>query len=186
MLNWNWKDFRRDLILVCILGAFSGWVYAQLRPHATEYTAMFGDHSRVYDGDTIQDVHIVIKTLDTGYPAETLFPGILLKGDTLYAITDIRISGIDTPEKRPKKAGRSPESIDKEKAAAKSARDALYLLLKAHDFHFVVAQPEQGKYAGRIVADILVGPERINVSEYMIKNGYAKAYDGGTKPIWHW
>lgn len=146
------------------------------------YPASLTSTNQIYDGDTLKRVHIAIKTFpDADFSEQTLWPGIVLKGDTLYAVTDIRIQGIDTPEKRPLKAGRTQESLLREKAAAAAATDALRRLLSQHNFHIVVAQPQQGKYAGRIVAAVHVGPNRLSVAEYLIKNGHATPYDGGTK-----
>lgn len=44
------------------------------------------------------------------------------------------------------------------------------------------SNPKLGKYAGRIVADVNVGG--VDVAKYLIGKGYAKPYDGGTKPKW--
>ena len=149
------------------------------------YQAVMNEDSRVYDGDTIQDVFIAIKEFaDVSADGEVLWPGILLKDDVLYIVTDIRLAGIDTPEKRPKKAGRTAESLAREKAAADAAQKALLKLVKDNNYEFTIRNPQLGKYSGRTVAEVWFGD--INASEYMLQQGYAMRYDGGTKPKWNW
>lgn len=146
------------------------------------FKAEFGDHSGIYDGDTWTDMYITIKTFDgENHPPEILWDGIFLGEDKLYVVTDIRLKGIDTPEKRPARAGRTPESIAREKAAAEAAKDAVEALLEKHEWDFVITEPERGKYAGRTVANILVGTERISIADFLIEKGLGYRYDGGKK-----
>ena len=148
----------------------------------------FGDHSHIYDGDTLIDMYITVKTLKNDYPAEILWPGVLLVEETLYVVTDIRLKGVDTPEKRPAKAGRTPESLQREKAAAQQATAAVDALFAAHNWQLVVTEPQLGKYAGRIVANILVGnEEKIDLATYLIEKGLGYKYEGGRKkPFDEW
>jgi endonuclease YncB( thermonuclease family) len=173
------------LLLIPLIG-LNVLIFAQqfdkIAPTPETFQAFFGDHSEVYDGDTIKDVYVVLREFEEkAHAPAVLFPGILLKKGTLYAVIDIRIAGIDTPEKRPRKAGRTPESLEREKAAAKKAQIALDALLSRYDFEFEVANVELGKYAGRVVADVFVGPERISVADFMIAKGLGYRYDGGSK-----
>ena len=147
--------------------------------------------SNVYDGDTIQRIYISVYDIDPrseikDFPAEHAFPMIYIEKDNVYCYADIRIKGIDTPEKKPATAGRTEESRQAEKDAAKAATGALYNLLAFYDFQFQIEDVEEDKYFGRIVADVFVGEgaDRINVGDYMIEQGYAYAYDGGTKKEW--
>lgn len=149
------------------------------------------DDSSVYDGDTISDILVKVYDIDVNdilapYPKEEPFPGVWIEGDYIYVYTDIRIAGIDTPEKRPHKSGRTEESLAAEKAAAAKAQHALDTLLKRHKYRFEIVYITADKYHGRIVAEVFVGEddERINVSEYMIEQGHAYAYDGKTKKSW--
>ena len=148
------------------------------------------NHSRVYDGDTIQDIYIDVYDLEPkrakGYPAELMFLGMFIEADDIYCYTDIRIFGIDTPEKKPSKSGRTEESRQAEKAAAQLAQTALFDLLHQHDFKFQIEHAQPDKYFGRIVAQVYVGEgeNRINVGDWMIKNKHAVPYDGGTKLTW--
>ena len=157
-------------------------------PVKDTYTAEFGDHSHIYDGDTWIDMYITVKTLEkTDYPAEVLWPGIFLAEDTLYVVTDIRLKGIDTPENHPATAGRTQESLAKEKAAAEQAKAAAEALLASNNYEFIVTEPQMGKYAGRTVANILIGEERINLADYLIEKGLGYRYGGGHKiPFDEW
>lgn len=183
------KFWVSTLLLILCLGAWYQFsVSDEPKVDVKYYPVLMDEGSKIYDGDTIQDVYISVKTLQKkDYPEEVLWPGIYLEADSVFAWTDIRIAGIDTPEKKPKRAGRTPESIALEKAAAAEAQQALADLFDAYDNAVYVANPELGKYAGRIVADVLVGPERISVAEYMLQLGHAYPYDGETKlPFDEW
>ena len=129
------------------------------------YKCVIEGPQQVYDGDTIKDVRIEIEipSLEVGF----------------WLSRDIRINGIDTPEKRPKHAGRTKDSLASEKKAAQKARSFLIDLLKANGFQFDIGDVGYGKYAGRILADVFI--EGKNVSESMIEAGHAIAYEGGKK-----
>lgn len=151
-----------------------------------------GGEKQVYDGDTLKDVRIAIWHPTKKPPKEPqeLWTGIWIMPDGMIEVeTDIRIAGIDTPEKRAStkhKDGskRSEASRNREKAAAAAARQALIDLLKDNDYRMTIRNPQHGKYAGRTVADVIVIDD--DVAKYLIQNGHAKAYDGGTKPKWDW
>jgi len=114
--------------------------------------------NRVLDGDTI-DV-----TIDLGFD--------------LYKKERVRIAGIDTPEKRTRDL--------EEKALGLDATD--YLKKKLED---TIAGDEEltirtelkggmGKY-GRLLGWLYIGEDSVSINEVMINEGYAWAYDGGTK-----
>ena len=114
--------------------------------------------NRVVDGDTI-DV-----TIDLGFD--------------LYKKERVRVAGIDTPEKRTRDL--------EEKALGLDATD--YLKKKLED---TIAGDEEltirtelkggmGKY-GRLLGWLYIGEDSISINETMINEGYAWAYDGGTK-----
>ena len=137
-----------------------------------KYKCKIASQAQVYDGDTIKDVRIEIDipSLEVGF----------------YLVRDIRINGIDTPEKRPKRAGRTLESITREKAAAREARLFLIDLLKQNDFEFEIGDVGYGKYAGRVLADVYVAGTE--VSDLLIKAGHARPYHGGGKvdfDVWY-
>ena len=165
------------------------------------YECVFGDFNvydcmltdpekQVYDGDTLKDVRVLIHRHDF-IPEEygTPWPGVHITQRGVEIETDIRIAGIDTPEKRvstknPDGTRRSEASRQREKSAALASRQALIDLLKSNANGFSIFDPILGKYAGRTVADVAVN--EMNVATYLIERGHAKLYDGGTKPDWGW
>ena len=147
----------------------------------------------VYDGDTIRDVVILIYPFHSPIPGMNeaqliLWPGIERRADGIYSITDIRIAGIDTPEKRPIRGDRTDASIRREKERAEAATDFLKQLLIDNikddgTLGFVVQNPELDKYAGRTVADVICFKDGVStdVAEALLEAGHAVVYDGGTK-----
>ena len=154
------------------------------------YPSKLTSEKQVYDGDTIQDVRIEILDMRENVPAGELWPGVFLTPErTIEIETDIRINGIDTPEKRPLKKKRdgtlrSEVGRSNEKYAAAQSRLVLLKLLQENELKFVVSNPTIGKYAGRIVAAVNV--DGINAGQFLIKNGYALPYDGGRKVELDW
>jgi len=114
--------------------------------------------NRVVDGDTI-DV-----TIDLGFD--------------LYKKERVRVAGVDTPEKRTKD--------DEEKALGYDAthwlEDNLNGAISGDDD--LVIRTELvggvGKY-GRLLGWLYIGDGEVSLNEQMITEGYAWAYDGGTK-----
>lgn len=146
--------------------------------------------SQTYDGDTLKDVRVLIHPYDfllTEYGNP--WPGIHITARGIEVETDIRIAGIDTPEKRvsTKHADGRPRSVAsrmREKDAALSARQALIDILATNDGRFTIDTPLHGKYAGRTVANVSV--LEVDVASILIENGHAKVYNGGRKPDWKW
>ena len=135
---------------------------------------------QIYDGDTIKDVELRLSAC-----AEAVdFPGLITRDGQLYAHFDLRIAGIDTPELRPARKGRSEMSRRKEIAAAKQARRVLIDLLASNDYQLTIKNLQLGKYAGRLVGEAWVGD--IDIADFLIENGHAKRYTGGRKPSWSW
>ena len=146
------------------------------------YPVHIDSSNQVYDGDTITGATILLKSFgETVIESEKLFPGIVIENNNLYLTSSIRIAGIDTPEKRPSKKGRTEESIAREKAAAKIATELLDYILKTYDYEFYISNPDSGKYANRVVADVYVGKEKISIADWMLAFGFAYEYNGGTK-----
>ncbi len=147
----------------------------------------------VYDGDTIRDVAILIYPFHSPIAGMSeaqliLWPGIERRADGIYSITNIRIAGIDTPEKRPIRGDRTEASIQREKERAEAATDFLKQLLLDNSeddgtLGFVIRNPEPDKYAGRTVADVICFKDgvSIDVAEALLEAGHAVVYDGGTK-----
>ena len=147
----------------------------------------------VYDGDTIRDVAIQIypfdsPLLDMSKEPLPLWPGIESRADGIYSITDIRIAGIDTPETRPIRAGRTEASLQREKERAAAATDFLKQLILENSENdgtlgFMIQNPEPDKYAGRVVADVICFKDGVpvDVAEVLLETGHAIIYTGGTK-----
>ena len=113
---------------------------------------------KVLDGDTI-DV-----TIDLGFD--------------LYKKERVRIAGVDTPEKRTKNLEEKALGIDATNWLKKELEDVL-----AGDDELIVRTELHGgvgKY-GRLLGWLYVGDEELSLNEQMINQGYAHAYDGGTK-----
>ena len=114
--------------------------------------------NRVVDGDTI-DV-----TIDLGFD--------------LSKKERVRVAGVDTPEKRTRDL--------EEKALGKDATNWLKEKLEgavAGDDDLIIRTElvgGVGKY-GRLLGWLYIGDAELSLNEKMIEEGYAWAYDGGTK-----
>ena len=113
---------------------------------------------KVLDGDTI-DV-----TIDLGFD--------------LYKKERVRVAGVDTPEKRTRDLEEKELGIDatnwlKEKLDGAIAGDD-ELTIRTELVGGV------GKY-GRLLGWLYIGDSLLSLNEQMIDEGYAWAYDGGTK-----
>ena len=114
--------------------------------------------NRVVDGDTI-DV-----TIDLGFD--------------LYKKERVRIAGVDTPEKRTRDLEEKALGIDATNWLKQKLEDTIdgeYELTIRTELKGGV-----GKY-GRLLGWLYVGDEEVSLNEDMIEEGYAWAYDGGTK-----
>ena len=115
---------------------------------------------RVVDGDTI-DVSI-----DLGFD--------LIKKER------VRIAGVDTPEKRTRDLEEKALGID----ATNWLKDKLESTLSGDDELTIRTElvGGVGKY-GRLLGWLYVGEDTVSLNELMITEGYAHAYDGGTKDM---
>ena len=115
---------------------------------------------KVLDGDTI-DV-----TIDLGFD--------------LFKKERVRVAGVDTPEKRTRNLEEKELGIDATNWLKKELEDVL-----AGDDELIVRTELHGgvgKY-GRLLGWLYVGDEQVSLNEQMITQGYAHAYDGGTKDM---
>ena len=114
--------------------------------------------NRVVDGDTI-DV-----TIDLGFD--------------LYKKERVRVAGVDTPEKRTRDKEEKELGLD----ATAWLKEKLDGALCGDDE--LVIRTELvggvGKY-GRLLGWLYIGDDELSLNELMIEEGYAWAYDGGTK-----
>ena len=114
--------------------------------------------NRVVDGDTI-DV-----TIDLGFD--------------LYKKERVRVAGVDTPEKRTKNLEEKALGLD----ATAWLKEKLEETIKGDEELTVRTELHGGvgKY-GRLLGWLYVGDSDLSMNEQMITEGYAHAYDGGTK-----
>ena len=113
---------------------------------------------KVVDGDTIDVI------IDLGFD--------------LYKTERVRVAGIDTPEKRTRDLEEKALGID----ATNWMKDNLTETIKGEDELSIRTELKggMGKY-GRLLGWLYVGESDISLNEQMITEGYAWAYDGGTK-----
>ncbi len=112
----------------------------------------------------------------------------VLDGDTIDVVIDlgfdlakterVRIAGVDTPEKRTRNLEEKALGID----ATNWLKEKLNDTIKGEDELVVRTELKGGvgKY-GRLLGWLYVGDSDISLNEQMIEEGYAWAYDGGTK-----
>ena len=114
--------------------------------------------NRVLDGDTI-DV-----TIDLGFD--------------LFKKERVRIAGVDTPEKRTRDLEEKELGIDATNWLKARLEGAI-----AGDDDLIIRTElvgGMGKY-GRLLGWLYIGDATLSLNELMIDEGYAWAYDGGTK-----
>lgn len=87
---------------------------------------------------------------------------------------NVRVMGVDTPELRTKNKCEKDKARNAKKLVAN-------LLINAKRIDLTNIQ--RGKYF-RVVADIIIDGK--SLSHYLLKNGLAYAYDGGTKKKINW
>ncbi len=113
---------------------------------------------KVVDGDTI-DV-----TIDLGFD--------------LFKKERVRIAGVDTPEKRTRDLEEKALGLDATYWMKAKLEDTI-----AGDEELTIRTElvgGMGKY-GRLLGWLYIGEDLISLNEQMITEGYAWAYDGGTK-----
>ena len=114
--------------------------------------------NRVVDGDTI-DV-----TSDLGFD--------------LFKKERVRVAGVDTPEKRTRDLEEKELGIDATNWLKKHLEEAISgeedLVIRTELVGGV------GKY-GRLLGWLYIADSQLSLNEMMIEEGYAWAYDGGTK-----
>ena len=113
---------------------------------------------KVVDGDTIDVV------IDLGFD--------------IYKHERVRIAGIDTPEKRTRDLEEKALGIDATNWMKGTLEDTIN-----GDNELIIRTELKGgvgKY-GRLLGWLYVGDEELSLNEQMIAEGYAWAYDGGSK-----
>ena len=116
--------------------------------------------NRVLDGDTI-DV-----TIDLGFD--------------LFKKERVRVAGVDTPEKRTRNLEEKALGIDATNWLKKQLEDTIKGDEELTDRTELVGGT--GKY-GRLLGWLYINEDTVSLNEQMITEGYAHAYDGGTKDM---
>ena len=113
---------------------------------------------KVVDGDTI-DV-----TIDLGFD--------------LFKKERVRVAGVDTPEKRTRNLEEKALGLD----ATAWIKDHLEGAIDGDDDLIIRTELDGGvgKY-GRLLGWLYIGDATVSLNEKMIDEGYAWAYDGGSK-----
>lgn len=159
------------------------------------FDAFIEDPEHIYDGDTVDRVHFRLPGLEVakGAPLGQIYPDLYTREDGVWMRINVRLAGIDAPERHPHHSypdgtPRPPEDIAYEHELAMKARQVVMDMVKANGLHFVIRNPQIGKYAGRIVAEVwcpLPGTNIMtNVCTHLLKQNLAYKYDGGTKKVW--
>ena len=114
----------------------------------------------------------------------------VLDGDTIDVLIDlgfelfkkerVRIAGVDTPEKRTRNLEEKALGVD----ATNWLKEKLESTLAGDDELTIRTElvGGVGKY-GRLLGWLYVGESNVSLNEQMIIEGYAHAYDGGTKDM---
>lgn len=87
--------------------------------------------------------------------------------------TRVRLHGIDTPEIHGK--------CDEERAKARRAK--IFVEAAIAGGRVTLSNVQYGKYAGRVVADIVLADGR-GLAEALIQAGLARSYGGGKRQSW--
>lgn len=132
----------------------------------------------VYDGDTVKCRIQVVETIVLPAHIATSVLGVPIDLDEVSLVlrgklhVSVRVDGVDTPELR-----------GEQKEAGAVAREAVERWLKDHKYDGIeIVFHCRDKYAGRSVADFESNGE--SLSEFLLEQGLAKPYDGGTKEPW--
>lgn len=111
------------------------------------------EYIRAYDGDTV--------TVEAA-----VWPSVAVE-------TSVRVEGVDTAEIR--------ADCPAEKRRAIEARDFVRELLSGAD-RIVLRDVREGKFAGRVVAKLIVDGR--DLADVLIERGMGRVYDGGKREGW--
>jgi len=110
----------------------------------------------------------------------------VVDGDTIDADIDlgfdisltkrVRLSGVDTPESR-------TTDLEEKKLGLESKEWLKHKLEFAKDVLIKTELPDSTEKYGRILGNLYVNNEALSLNQQMIDEGYALAYDGGTKDM---
>ena len=108
----------------------------------------------------------------------------VVDGDTIDASIDlgfdislekrIRLAGIDTPESRTTNVKEKAMGLESKEWLKKTLEGAKDILIKTE-------LPDSTEKYGRIIGHLFINGQETSLNNQMIYEGYALAYDGGTK-----
>jgi len=108
----------------------------------------------------------------------------VVDGDTIDADIDlgfdisltkrIRLAGIDTPESRTTNVKEKVMGLESKEWLKKTLEGAKDILIKTE-------LPDSTEKYGRIIGHLFINGQETSLNNQMIAEGYALAYDGGTK-----
>ena len=108
----------------------------------------------------------------------------VVDGDTIDASIDlgfdislekrIRFAGIDTPESRTTNVKEKAMGLESKEWLKKTLEGAKDILIKTE-------LPDSTEKYGRIIGHLFINGQETSLNNQMIEEGYALAYDGGTK-----
>ena len=161
----------------------------------TRFEAKIETSDHIYDGDSINHCFFRLPGIlvDDNAQLGEIYPELFAHKDGLWVKVNVRLDGIDAPEMHPHHhypdgTNRDPAEIAHEHELALRARQVVVDLIEANDLQFEIRNPQLGKYAGRVVAEVFAkDPEHgelINVSHRLVVKGLAYPYEGGTKRVW--
>ena len=110
----------------------------------------------------------------------------VVDGDTIDADIDlgfdislskrIRLAGIDTPESRTTNVKEKAMGLESKEWLKKTLEGAKDILIKTE-------LPDSTEKYGRIIGHLFINGQETSLNNQMIAEGYALAYDGGTKDM---
>jgi micrococcal nuclease len=110
--------------------------------------------------------------------------GRVVDGDTIDADIDlgfdisltkrIRLAGVDTPESRTTDKAEKELGLDAKNWLKHRLEEAKVIIIRTQ-------LPDSTEKYGRIIGQLYINGEDVPLNQQMITEGYALAYDGGTK-----
>lgn len=122
----------------------------------TPYIYRIKSVSKVVDGDTID------ADIDLGFD--------------ISLTKRIRLAGIDTPESRTTNLKEKALGLESKEWMKKTLAGAKDILIKTE-------LPDSTEKYGRIIGHLYINGQETSLNNQMIAEGYALAYDGGTKDM---
>ncbi len=107
---------------------------------------------------------VAVRDGDTIAVRARVWPGHLV-------VRDVRLRGVDTPELRGACEAERQQALEAKTFAETVVGDSVRL-----------ANIEDGKYAGRVVADVLTGSG--DLAALLVESGHGRAYGGGRRQSW--